>query len=103
MGAFRLESVLVGDVCDGVGHAVFTDEAEGSMDADYSVLGASGLNLSGLVALRSVAQFIVVLVAVQADVVVESLLHDDNFLGVDGSTLREGKGNSHDGGESNNL
>ena len=103
MGALGLESVFVGDVGDGVGHAVFTNEAEGSTDAEDSILNSSGLNLGGLVALWSVAQFIVVFVAVETNVVMESFLHDDNFLGVDGSTLREGKGNSQDGDEDGDL
>ena len=100
MSTFGAESVLVGDVGDGVGHAVFTDEAVRSMDAEGGILRAPGLNLGGLVALRSVAKFIVVFVAVQTDVIVEGFLQYDDFWGV---PLGSGEGDGHEGSESNDL
>ena len=69
MSSLGAEAVLVGDVRDGVGHAVIGNKAVRSTDAEDSILSSSGLNLSGFVSRLSVGQLVGEPVAVQAYVV----------------------------------
>ena len=99
MSAFGLESVLVGDVVDGVGLAVVSDEAVRSTDADDSVFNSAGLDLGGLVARLAVGQLVGEFVAIETDVVGGCLADDDDVSTVSGG----GTGDDGDGGASGDL
>lgn len=101
MCSLRTESILVGDVVDGipdVGGRV--DEAEATLNGEALVFAADVLQLSGLLTALAVRQLVTELVTVDADVIQRGLL-DDHGLAI----VLEGPSNSdgNDGAKSDNL
>ena len=102
MSALGLKTILISNVVNSVGLAIITNEAEGSTDAEDSVLGSSGLNLSRFVTSLSVGQLVGEPVAVKTDVVGGSFAQDVSWF-ILLSELWSGKGDGHEGSESNDL
>jgi len=55
MGSLGLESVLIGDVVDGVGDTIIGHEGEGSTDGEALVLGSNVVQLTFGLSLLAVA------------------------------------------------
>lgn len=54
MSADRLETVLISNIVDGVGHTIVTDIAERSGDGDALIIGTDILQLAGFLRLNVV-------------------------------------------------
>ncbi|EZA47237.1 hypothetical protein X777_16499, partial [Ooceraea biroi] len=102
VSAFGVESVLIGDVVDGVSDVGGrVDPAVATADGDALVFLAGVHQLGGFLTGFTVRQLIAELVSIQADVVRWRLFHE-NYLVLQ-AALRSSEGDSDDGGEGNDL
>jgi len=88
VGAGGLETILVGDVGEGVLLAIVTDPGDGSSHHQGLVLGAGVLQLSLLLLGGAIAGFKSIVVSPDSNVVI-FILHNDGVFGV---SLRRGGG-----------
>lgn len=101
MRSLGVESVLVGDVVDGVPDVgVRVDVGEATADDEGLVLMAGVHQLGGLLMGLAVGELIAVLVSVDSDVVQWCLFHEDR-LAVVVRRCREGDG--HEGAKGDDL
>lgn len=106
MSTLGLESVLVGDVGDDVFLAKLIYPSVGSGDAVYGILHSADLDLGGFLLGGSIAELVAVLVAVEADVVVELFLDHDGLTAgwADLSAFWDtSKGDGYESGENYDL
>ena len=100
MRSLRVESILVGDVVDGVPDVgLRVDVSEATADYKCLVFMTSVLQLGWLLMSLTVGELIAKLVSVDADVIQWSLFHDDRLIMVVLRGSREGDGDDGDEGD----
>lgn len=103
MRSLGMETVLIGDIIDGVSDVgLRINVSVATANDEALVLLAGVLKLRGFLMGLAVRQLVRVLVSVDADVVQRSLLHEHDLAGVL-TTLGRREGDGDDSGESDDL